>query len=51
MNKYRVSYTSFAGETPKHGTRIVHANNAREAMDVLEKQHPEFSTTSAREMK
>lgn len=51
MNKYRVSYTSFAGETPKHGTRIVHANNAREAMDVLEQQHPEFSTTSAREIK
>jgi len=51
MNKYRVSYTSFAGETPKHGARIVHANSPMEAMDVLEKQHPEFSTTSAREMK
>ena len=51
MNKYRVSYTAFAGETPTHGTRIVHANSPMEAMDLLEKQHPEFSTTSAKELK
>lgn len=51
MNKYRVSYTSFAEETPKHGTKIVHANTAKEAMDILEKQHPEFSTTCAKEIK
>ena len=47
MHKYRVSYTSFAGEHPKHGSRIVRAHDAREAMDLLEKDHPEFSTTSA----
>lgn len=50
MTKFRVSYTSFAGETPKHGTKIVHANTAREAMDNLELQHPEFSTTSAKKI-
>ena len=50
MLKFRVSYTSFAGEFPKHGSKIVHAKNAREAMDILELQHPEFSTTSAKKI-
>ena len=50
MLKFRVSYTSFAAESPKHGSRIVHANTAREAMDNLELQHPEFSTTSAKKI-
>lgn len=48
MRKYRVSYTSFAESTPKHGSKIVHAKNAKEAMDILESQHPEFSTTCAK---
>lgn len=51
MTKYRVSYTSFAGETPKHGTKIVHANSPLEAMSKLEEEHPEFSTAHAREVK
>ena len=50
MNKYRVSYTSFAAESPRHGSRIVHANTAKEAMDNLELQHPEFSTTLAKKI-
>ena len=50
MLKFRVYYTSFAAESPKHGSKIVHAKNAREAMDNLELQHPEFSTTSAKKI-
>ena len=51
MNKFRVSYTSFAGDHPKHGSKIVHASTAREAMDILENEHPEFSTTCAKQVK
>ena len=50
MAKFRISYISFAGETPKRGSRIVQANTIREAIDALEKQHPEFSTTSAKKI-
>ncbi len=51
MSKFRVSYTSFAGDYPKHGSKIVHASTAREAMDILENEHPEFSTTCAKQVK
>lgn len=50
MHKYHVQYVSFAGIAPKHGAKTVRANSARNAMDILEQQHPEFSTTCAKKV-
>ena len=51
MSKFCVYYTSFSATYPKHGSKIVHASTAKEAMDILENEHPEFSTTCAKQVK
>ncbi len=45
MHKFRISFTSFAGKFPKHGSKIVYASSPMEAMDKLEEEHPECSAT------
>ena len=47
LNKYRVSYTDFSGDSPKSKRKVVEAHDALEAMDKVEAMNCAYSPTSA----